>query len=294
MQPLFYVRQALDDIWGNKVLHGLAVSTISLIFLLAGAFTLVFLNVSQLMAMQQDNVRVMVYLNTGVTAPDLGPIQQAIEKTNRVKSVKFVSKAQALERLRQSMDHQAGLLDDLAHNPLPDAFEVVVSPGSGGWEGVKMTASKIEKITGVEEANYGQAWLEKFSMVASLSRLAAIALGSLLMVAALSITANTIRLVLYNRRDEIRIMELVGATNGFIRASFYIQGMIQGLLGGLIALGLLAIVFFIMVAGMPTQEMLGRFQFCFIPLEYCVLGLGLSVAMGAAGCHLSFAQFHKD
>ncbi|MBI9077388.1 MAG: ABC transporter permease [Desulfatibacillum sp.] len=294
MRPIFYLRQALDDLWDNKVLHGLAVSTISLIFLLAGAFALVFLNVSQLMTVQQDNVRMMVYLKGGLTAPDFGLIQQAIEKTNRVRSASFVSKAQALERLRESMDHQAGLLEGLSQNPLPDAFEVVVSPGSGGWEGVKMTAAKIEGISGVDEANYGQAWLEKFSMVASLARMAAMALGSLLLVAALSITANTIRLVLYNRRDEIRIMELVGATNGFIRASFYIQGMIQGFLGGIVALAILAVVFFILVAGLPTQELLGRFQFHFIPMGYCLLGLVLSVAVGAAGCHLSFAQFHKE
>ncbi|ACL06313.1 protein of unknown function DUF214 [Desulfatibacillum aliphaticivorans] len=294
MQPMYYFKQALDDIRGAKVLHGLAISTITLIFLLTGVFALVFINVSQLMTAQQDNVRMMVYLKSGLTAPELGPIQQAIEKTNRVKSAEFVSKDQALERLRTSMDNQAGLLDDLSDNPLPDAFEVVASPGEGGWQGVKMTAATIKKIAGVDEVNFGQAWLEKFSMVAELSRAAAIAIGFLLMAAALSITANTIRLVLYNRRDEIKIMELVGATNGFIRASFYIQGMIQGLLGGLAALGLLALVFFIIVAGAPAQELLGRFEFQFIPIKYCILGLLLSVGVGAAGCHLSFAQFTKD
>ncbi len=294
MRPVFFFKQAMEDIRANMLLHGLAVSTISLIFLLAGSFGLVYVNVAGVITSCQDNVAMMVYLEEGQTDQGAMKIRKSIELEPSVKKVMFISKAQALENLKESMKQQAGLLENLAQNPLPDAFEIFLSPGQGGWNQIEDAAARIEKIKGVDEANFGQAWLERFAVVAGAARIIALSLGSLLLVAALFITANTIRLLLHNRRDEIRIMELVGATNSFIRASFYIQGMLQGFLGGLLALGVLAVFFFALVAGAPTHELLGRFEPRFIPMWICVLGLFSSILLGMAGCHISFAQFQRD
>ena len=294
MRPFYFFKQAVEDIRANLVLHVLAVSTISLIFLLAGAFALVFVNVSGIMESSTDNVRIMVYLDYGLTDSQAREAGAAIKKASGVREIVFVSREQAFKRLKESMEHQSGLLEGLSKNPLPDAYEVFLDPGGEGWERIESAARRIEKIQGVDEANYGQAWLERFAVIAGMARVVALALGALLLVAALSITANTIRLVLHNRREEIRIMELVGATNSFIRASFYVQGMLQGFFGGAIALGLLSIIFFVFVTGLPTQELLGRFEPRFIPAWSCVLGVSASVLLGVAGCHISFAQFQKD
>lgn len=294
MRPLFFFKQAMEDIRTNKLPHALAMSTISLIFLLAGSFALIFVNVAGLMSTCRDNVRIMVYLDNNVSGTETENIKQNLLQLPDVNNVTFIPKAQALLNLAKSMKQQAGLLEDLAQNPLPDAFEVLFSPGREGWDRVRQIARQMKKIPGVEQADFGQSWLERFAVFEGMARMIAVVMGSLLLVAALSITANTIRLVLYNRREEIRLMELVGATNGFIRASFYIQGMLQGFCGGVIAIGLLAAIFYAVAAGLPTHELLGRFEPRFLPAWQCFLGLAVSVLVGAAGCHISFAQFQKE
>jgi cell division transport system permease protein len=281
------------DIRANAFLHTLAVVTICLVFVLAGSFALVFVNVRELIRSQHENVRVMAYLAPGLGKDGQARIARELGRVPGVRSVSFISRDQALEILAAELDGQADLLKGLKSNPLPDAFELVADAREGDSEAMAETATRIQAVPGVTEVNYGQAWLDRFAFFIELSRMIAIALACLLVVASVSITSNTIRLVLYNRRAEIHVMRLVGATEMFIRAPFYMEGALQGLVGSVLALGILFAGYEGVVKGADTGFFLGGFTPSFLPLSVCAPGLLVSAFVGWMGCYLSFRQF-KD
>lgn len=287
------MRKALADVRANTFLHALAITTICLIFLLAGSFALVFVNVTQLVRAEHESVRMMAYLATDAAAGGAKGIREAILAVPGVRQADFIPSSEALDLLEAQMEGQAGLLRDMGENPLPDGFEILVDAGEGDSERIDNIARRIRSVNGVVEVNYGQAWLERFAVFIDMTRLIGAALACLLVVASVSITSNTIRLVLYNRREEIQIMRLVGATETFIRAPFYIQGILQGLLGGVLALGLLAGGFAVVISGAQNSLILGRFEPRFLPVSLCVAGIALAAVVGWMGCYLSFRQFER-
>ncbi|MBW1988148.1 MAG: ABC transporter permease [Deltaproteobacteria bacterium] len=281
--------RAVADVRENLGLHVLAASTIGLIFLLSGTFALALENLSALMERWHDNARIMVYLEDGAADEAGGDIGSALEKIPGVTAVDFISAKRALEELSGQLGAQAGVLEGLEENPLPDAYELTVDLSLGA-EVVRTAARMAGEIPGVADVEYGQAWLSRFEVFVRLFRVFALSLGILLLVAGVFITASTIRLVLYNRAEEISIMRLVGATEGFIRAPFYIQGAFQGLAGGLLALALLAILYAAAASGMSGSMVLGGFSPRFLPAWAAAAGLVLACATGLAGAALTFVR----
>jgi len=141
---------------------------------------------------------------------------------------------------------------------------------------------------------YGQRWLGQFSNVVNLFRLAGYTLAGLFFMAALFIVANTSRLILYSRREEIEVMRLVGATDGFIKAPFYIQGIIQGALGGLggLAALLLAFLFVSSNIGYGLTTYISHIRFLSPLLSIAIVFSSMFV--GWLGCYLSLKQFLKS
>jgi cell division transport system permease protein len=123
--------------------------------------------------------------------------------------------------------------------------------------------------------------------------LAGYALGTLFFMAAVFFVANTIRLVLYSRRDEVEIMRLVGAEDGFIKTPFYIEAVIQGALGGLIGLGALFIIFLLIQTNVNQGLVVGTFQIRFLSFKLLVSIMGAGMLVGWMGCFVSLKQFLK-
>ena len=119
-------------------------------------------------------------------------------------------------------------------------------------------------------------------------------MGALFFMAAIFIVANTIRLVIYSRREEVEIMRLVGATDNFIKIPFYFEGLIQGALGAIMGLGILYFSFFLIVTNVEQEFLPGIFQLKFIPSAIlCEILLG-SMLVGWLGCYISLKQFLKN
>ena len=136
-------------------------------------------------------------------------------------------------------------------------------------------------------ARYGS----RFMSIINLFRLTGYAMGGLFFLAAVFIVANTIRLVLYSRREEVEIMRLVGATDGFIKAPFYIEGLIQGVLGGMIGLTVLFVIFILVSLNVEQGLTAGLFTIRFLsPGAFCGI-LVCSMFVGWLGCYLSLKQF---
>ncbi len=166
-------------------------------------------------------------------------------------------------------------------------------PSSQSWEKVETLSGKIKSFPYVDAVEYGEKWLGRFTNIVNLFRLTGYGVGGLFFMAAVFIVANTIRLMLYSRREEIEIMRLIGAADSFIKTPFYIQSIIQGTLGGIIGLGILFVTFIIIASNVEHGFLPGSFQIRFLPPAVFFSIVISSMLVGWLGCHLSLKQFLK-
>ncbi len=291
-----YFKRALKDIKENRFISFLTIVTISLLVLMVSTFVLFVNNAERMMQSWKAGIRVMVYLKPGLPEPVRDELRKKIVELPDVKEIRFVSKEQALDILRKQMDRQAAILDDLDENPLPDAFEILIGSDSDPdlvrYDRVEILADKINRFSGVEQVEYGRQWLERFSSFFDLFRLIGFAIGGVFVFAATFIIANTIRLIVYTRQDELQIMRLVGASNRFIKTPFYLQGIVQGFLGALIGLGILYGGYSYWISSTPVWFV--TMDIRFLSIKVCMIIVVSSMLLGWLGCFVSLRQFLKD
>ena len=235
----------------------------------------------------------MAYLKPDVSGKELSSLKQQIQAMDCVESLRFISKEEALKQLKAQMQRQASLFDDLDKNPLPDAFEIRISKANQSWKKVESLAAQIESLDAVEEVEYGQKWFGHFSELFKLFTLTGYAMCTIFVMAAVFIMANTIRLVIYSRRDEIEIMRLVGAAERFIKIPFYIQGLLQGALGAGIGLITLFVVFWLVVSNIKRGFFSGLFNIQFLSPEISGAIFFISILAGWMGSYISLKQHLK-
>jgi cell division transport system permease protein len=288
-----YLKRAVDDIRQNRFLNLVTIVTIALSILIVSAFVLFFINTTDLMSAWKKGMRIMVYLESNTPASEIPALEKQLAGVYGIEAVNYISKEDALEMMRIQMKRQSSLLDNLKENPLPDAFEVRMTPATQNWDRLEKIALEIENLPHVEEVEYGRRWIGRFTHVVNLFTLAGYALGGLFFMAAVFFVANTIRLVLYSRRDEIEIMRLVGAEDPFIKAPFYIEGIIQGALGGAIGLVALFIAFLFISSSVQPVSGAEMLQIRFLPLPLLASILLSGMLVGWLGCFVSLKQFFK-
>ena len=289
-----YLKRALQDLRNHGFLNAITIITTGLSILIASGFVLFFINASDVVDSWKKGMRIMAYLKPGVSEQAIDEVRQKLQSTQNIKSSEFIPKDTALTLLKQQMRRQSSLFDNLRENPLPDAFEIRLSPTITNATEIETVAKEIESLPVVEEVEYGQRWLSQFTNVVDLFKLAGYTLISLFGVAALFIIANTIRLILYSRREEIDVMRLVGATDHFIKVPFYIQGIIQGVLGGVGGLCVLFVTFLFISSNFDQGITAGLSRIRFLP-PFLSIGIVLcSMFIGWVGCFLSLKQFLKS
>jgi cell division transport system permease protein len=288
----FFIRRAIEDILRNRFLNIITIITISLSILIVSAFILFYINTNEFINIWKDGIPAMAYLKPKVEESELSIIKENIQALG-VQQVRYISKEEALNTLKAQMKRQSSLFQNLSENPLPDAFEIrIIAPGDD-WKKIESFAIQIESLEQIEEVEYGQKWLGRFVHVFRLFRVAGYALGGIFFMATVFIVANTFRLVIYTRNEEIDIMRLVGATDRFIKIPFYIQSIFQGALGAIIGLTALYISFQFLTTSGEHGLFSGFFQIRFVPIKILLSIIGCSMLVGWLGCYLSLKQYLK-
>ena len=219
------------------------------------------------------------------TGKQIEAVRVKLESNPQVKSAVFVSRDEALERMRKQNPE---LVRDLAYNPLPDAFEV--QPVNG--EFTKEIALTLEpRPAGVEKVTYGEKTANRILKVARVIEVLFLLAVVILLAASTLLIANTIRLSIFSRRREIEVMKLVGATNWFVRGPFMLEGLICGLVGSL-----LAVLLLLLGKEIALPQILGHIDdgddvhaIAFGANALIVIGIGL--LLGAAGSGLTIRRF---
>ncbi len=290
---MFMVKRIFHDIFKNRFLSMITVVTISLSIFIISAFALFFVNINDVMLSWKKGLKIMVYLKHDVTSVKLPEIKRQLVGFQGIKSVRFIPKEEALLSFKNSLPKKLSILEELKENPLPDAFEIFMLPSSSNWETIETLAEKIQRIDAVDEVEYGRQWFGRFNNIFNLFKLAGYAIGGLFFVAGVFIIANTIRLLLYSRRDEVEIMRLVGAKDNFIKIPFYAEGMIQGTAGGIIGLFILFIAFVFVSSNIDAGFSSSYFSIKFLPFDLIALIVLSSTFVGWLGSFLSLRQFFK-
>jgi cell division transport system permease protein len=228
-------RRAAVNLWRAPLPSLVSVLTIGLALFIGTSFVLGLFTARTLLTSWGPQSSLTLYLDPATAEPEAQAIAQQLRARGDLE-VQYVDKAAALRRLRADLGELGSALDGLTHNPLPPSLEInprAPLPGAA----VRVLAAELGQIGGVQDVEYGRDWLEKLEALGRGLRV--FAAGALIAVigAALLVVANTIRLAVYARRDEIEIMKLVGATDGYVRAPFLMEGALQGLLGAAVAVG---------------------------------------------------------
>jgi cell division transport system permease protein len=240
------LRSSWQGLRGAGLMGGIAVATIATALFMLGAFALVVVNMDGLLDEFGRELQVTAYLEEGLGEAEAEELADRVETIEGVEFVVRVGKREALERFR-AMAGGAALLEGVEGNPLPASLGIFLERRRRTPEGLAILQAALDGLPGIDEVAHGQEWVDGYARLAALVRVVGYALGVVLSLATLLIVANTIRLALYARRDEIDILELVGASRLFVRTPYLVEGFIQGALGGAIAALLLAVAFGLLV-----------------------------------------------
>lgn len=232
------VREALRTFKRAPLLSVLSVTTIAFSLFVLGLFGLVVVNLQDALRNVEERVEIVVYLLPGTPIEPVTIGLKDIEAFPEVQSATYVSEDQALARARAELVEFRDVLRELERNPLPASIEVKLRPGFRDTEHVSAVADRLQGFGFVDDVRFGRDWIEKLDRLRQLAAAVGIVVGAAFAVVAVIIIGTTIRMTVLQRSREIAIMRLVGATDGFVRRPFLLQGAIKGLLGGLVAIGL--------------------------------------------------------
>jgi cell division transport system permease protein len=291
---LFFLKRAIQDILNNRFLNTVTVITIALSVLIVSAFALFFTNANELLDTWKKGIRALVYLDPSANDANRLDLKYNIQKLEGVQEARFISRKDALAQMKVQMGRQSSLLEGLESNPLPDAFEVRLKPESQNMAEIERLSRAIEALPHIDKVEYGQQWIGKFTSIINVFKFVGYAMGGLFLVATLFIVANTVRLVLYSRQEEIAIMRLVGATDRFIKIPFYIQGLALGGVGGMIGMFGLYIAFHFISQKFHNSLSAELLDMHFLNLEIIAAIVAGSMLVGWVGCFVSLKQFLKS
>jgi cell division transport system permease protein len=238
-QLRYFVRSAWLGLRSSPMPAAVAIATIAVTLFLVGVFALLLANMTGILERFGREVRLTAYVEGGLGAERERALLAAAKRIAGVEKAEWVSREDALARFRERLGGETALLDGLDENPLPASVEVELAPAARSPEGLARAADALAALDGIAEVSRGHAWVDGYARAVALLRSGAVGLGAVLALAALVIVTNTIRLAVYARRDEIDILMLVGGTRTFVSIPFVLEGLVQGVVGGLLALGLL-------------------------------------------------------
>lgn len=232
------VREALLAFRRAPLLSALSVTTIAFSLFVLGLFGLVAVNLRQALRGVAERVEIVAYVLPGTQIETVTLAEQDIEAFPEVLSADYVPEDSALARARRELVEFRDLLREMERNPLPSSIEVRLKPGYQDATHVNAVAERLRSFSFVDDVRYGRDWVEKLDRLRGLAAAVGVVVGAAFAVVAVIIIGTTIRMAVLQRSREIAIMRLVGATDGFIRRPFLLQGALKGLLGGLVAVGL--------------------------------------------------------
>ncbi len=270
----YLLKEGFRGIFTHGFMSFAAVCVTVACLLIVGSFSILVYNVNIMVDDLNKTNEIMVYVDTELADAEARSIGTKINRIANVHNATFVSREEALEKF--IADHQedeafSGVqAEDLRHR-----YVVVLVDN----ELMDETCGEIRSITGVADISAAYELAEGFTTLQDVLQIASVAVISILLVVSLLIISNTVKLAMYDRKDEIAIMKMVGATNGFIRTPFMVEGFALGMLGAGVAFGLEWLLYDALIAKVGEVDSLNLFSF--VPFDELLIPM--IITFGACG-----------
>lgn len=289
----YLTREGFRNIWVNRLLSLATVVVLISCLVIVGSGALIFLNISSVLDLIEDQNVVMVYIEDAADETAIDTLKVQLLALDNVDDVQFVSREEAFERQKAAYGDKASLLDGLTADILPNAYKVTVKD----IEAFDSTVGTIKQLDNVLQIHENSELAGKLASIRNAVSYISLGVIAILFFVSMFIVANTIRITIFNRRLEISIMKAVGATNSFIRWPFMVEGILLGLFSAVLGLGIEYGVYSVASIWLSdVMSMLGGDVVPFNEYIWYIFGIFvfIGVFIGAFGSILSLNKYLKE
>jgi cell division transport system permease protein len=288
MQLRYTFKEGFSGFKRAKLSMFAAVFTICVSLLLLSFFAILFLNASNVVNSLREKVEMEAFLNDQLSSDKITEAKGIIEMLDGVREVRYVSKAEAATIFQQEFGEDINKI--LNFNPLPASFKIFLKDGYKTAKGAEKIVLQVKSIKGVDDVIYRKQLLEMLDERAMMFLWITLGIGIFITISSVILVANTIRLAIYAKRKIIQTMKLIGATRGFIRMPFLLEGFLQGLLGGMIAAGIIFVLFNYLEQWLTVSLS----QFVHVEPFYYGIIIGAGCVLGLLGSIISVRRFISE
>ena len=289
---IYNIRQGFTQIFRNRGMSLASIFSITAMLLILGLFFVIMVNINMFTeAVKQDYDQIEVFLLDSTSQEETMNIMSQLKHCDGVTDVEYRSEDEALEIMKQRWGESGYLLDTLGENPLPSSILITVD----SLDHAGQVAEYAGTFDGVEDIQYYQETVEKLTKITDFLQIAALIVMAFLVVVSVVVVSNTVKLTVFARAREIRIMKYIGATNWFIRGPFLAEGILIGMMASAIATGLIALIYGKIVELIGAQ-VLAIVSCPLISVSYLtenmvIIFLALGMSIGAWGGIVSMRRF---
>ena len=286
----YLIKEGFKGIFKHGFMSFASVTIIMACLIIMGVFTLLGLNINRVIADLEAQNEIVAFVDDTYTTEDAKKVGDRLLQVDNVADVDFISRSEAMNTFKK--DYEQGLFDEIDETVFRDRYVVHVQD----IELTAQTRDKLESVEGIAKVNAHLQYAEGFIKVRNIVNLISAVLVSILAIISVFIMSNTIKLATYNRREEIAIMKMVGATNMFIRLPFIIEGLLLGILGGGLAFGSVWGLYELTVSKLVGGFIGGIMDivpFSVVMLPLLVVFMGIGVFVGAFGGNIAIRDYLK-
>lgn len=289
----FIARRVRQSLWELLWSHVLTSGTMGISLFVFGVFILVQENLQHMLNGWGGQIQINTYLDNDVGSDQVEAMMDRIRAIPEVEGLRHISKEQAWNDFQTALGAQSAVLEGLPDDVLPASFEITVKPAYRDPAQVEDLAHRLGKINGIAAVEYPQQWVDRLNVFVLAVQWTKWALGGILFIATFFIVGSTVRLALLARKDEIEIMQFVGASEELIRAPFVVEGMLQGTIGA--GLSLLGLWLFYLLLEQYLISQLALFgpqmQLLFLDPASITMILVIGLLLGGLGSLFSLGRF---
>ncbi|MGO4888831.1 permease-like cell division protein FtsX [Anaerobacillus sp. MEB173] len=286
-----HAKEGLKNLGRNGWMTFASISAVTITLFIVGIFLLLIMNMNHIATSIEEDVEIRVYIDLTATPEQQEELRGNIETVDHISSVVFLSKEEGLKQFIDSLGDQGEAFLSLQNeNPLNDAFVVKAETP----QLTEAVAGQIAQFDYIDRINYGQGVVERLFSVTNYARTIGLALILGLMFTAMFLIANTIKLTIVSRKREIQIMKLVGATNGFIRWPFFIEGLFLGVVGSLVPIILIGVGYAYLYKGIShraVEHFISILPVYPLTIQIGIILLGMGAFIGIWGSMTSVRKF---
>lgn len=286
------IKQGFIGVWRNRTMSIASIGSVSATLTILGIVLILILNINTAANTTKDQFdEIQIYLKEELSIEEIEKIGQAISDYEGVSSVIFQTKEQALEIMKEDWGDQGYLLEGLEENPLPNSYIIQLE----AIEYANPVANKLKGLKGIEEIKYYKDIVEQLMTIANYVRIGGLVIIGILLFISVFIISNTVKITVAARRKEISIMKYVGATNGYIRGPFMVEGMLLGLIGTAISISIVYYGYKYLVSSL-NEKLYVLLTVYMIPPgtmfnDIAIIFVAIGVGIGLLGSIVSLKKF---